>query len=44
MMPKIMSKKKDQAELLGGDLGEKYLVKNRIIINLVFLVFAEFDL
>lgn len=44
MMPKIMSRKKDQAELLGGDLGEKYLVKNRIIINLVFLVFAEFDL
>ena len=44
MMPKIMSQKNNQAKMLGRQIGEIYLIKNRIIINMIFLSFVGFDL
>ena len=43
-MPKIMSQKNKQAKMLDGKTGEIYLMKNRIIINIIFLAFVGFDL
>lgn len=44
MMPRIMSQKDNQAKILGGQIGEIYLMKNRILINIIFLAFVGFDL
>lgn len=44
MMPKFMSRKNDQAKILGGKVGELYLIKNKIMINVLFLAFVGLDL
>lgn len=43
-MPKFMSQKSDETKLLGEKAGNIYLLKNKIIINIIFILFVGFDL